>query len=156
MATEEKKERSPKEPDWSPITQMTFKNIGCTPKEAIKQDKTLFMARVYGEASEVKQKEARNGDIYVYLIGEFRAINAAGKQFESSKLFLPNSIFEEVQAALKANDGKPIQFGYDIHAGPSDNTIGYAYAAKKIIRTAANDRLAQMAKEVDAKPMPKG
>lgn len=147
--------KTEKAPEWSPVTQMTLKGIGCLPKEAIKQEKTVFMARLYGEAAAIKTKEAKNGDVYSYFIGEFRAENGVGKRFESCKLFLPGSIFEEIEAALKAAGDKAVVFAYDIFASPSDNTIGYQYAAKKVMKAATSDRLSQLQSQVDQKAIPK-
>src|SRR5271154_5498911 len=96
------------------IQKMSFKAMGCDAKDAIRQDKNVYMCRVYGEATEIKSREARNGDIYSYLLGDFRAETGAGKRFESSKLFLPGSLLELVESSLKAADGKPVSFAFDV------------------------------------------
>lgn len=153
--TEKEKSKATEAIVWTPLGQFTMKTIGCTPKEAIKQGKAVFMARIYGEASAVKTKEAKNGDLYSYFVGEFRAINATGAKFESTKLFLPGSIFEIIEAELKAGDGKPVQFGYDVFSSPAENTIGYQYVSKPIVKTAASDRLSMMEKAINDKAMPK-
>src|ERR1035437_6072186 len=56
----------------APIAQMTVKTLGCDPKDAIRQERQVFMCRIYGEATSAKTKEARSGDAYTYLIGIFR------------------------------------------------------------------------------------
>src|SRR5438105_3433746 len=103
-------------PEYSPVAQITMAKIGCKPKEAIKQDKTVFMCRVFGEAVQLKTKEARSGDMYSYLLGEFRAVNSDGAKFETEKLFLPGGILESIETALKSSGDKPVQFAYDIFA----------------------------------------
>ena len=148
----------------APIAQMTIKTVGCAPKDAIRQDKQVFMCRIYGEATSAKTKEARSGDAYTYLIGIFRAERpskgdaetAVGPVcvFESEKLFLPSGIQEKIESQLTAT-GKPVQFGYDIYSTPdSQVTVGYRYAAAAVVETAASDRLAVMAAELVAKPLP--
>lgn len=130
---------------FQPIAQMTIKKLGADPKDAVRKDTTVFLCRIYGEATAKKTKEARSGDVYSYLVGEFRAENAAGEKFESEKLFLPASIQESVESQLSAAEGKAVQFGYEIFSGPDDKvSVGYRYAARAIFKTQASDRLAQM------------
>src|SRR5574337_473796 len=113
------------------------------------------MCRSFGEAAAVKSKEAKNGDVYSYLIGEFRAVNNEGAKFEAEKLFLPGGIMEKIEASLNQADGKAVQFGYDIYSTPDDSvTVGYRYAAQSVLATQATDRLATLAKSLDAKPLP--
>jgi hypothetical protein len=148
----------------APIAQMTIKTLGCDPKDAIRQEKQVFMCRIYGEATSAKTKEARSGDAYTYLIGIFRgerpsksdAEKAEGpvQSYESEKLFLPSSFQEKIESQLTAT-GKPVQFGYDIYSTPDANvTVGYRYAAAAVVETAASDRLAVMASELLSKPLP--
>ena len=138
-------------PEWAPLPQMTLKKLGCDPKEAVRKEETIYMGRVFGEASSMKTKEAKNGDLYSYLVGEFRAINNEGKKFEAQKLFLPGGILEQIEAALTAADGKPVQFGYDIYATPDDNSVGYRYAAKTLLKSEASDRLTEITKALESK-----
>jgi hypothetical protein len=135
---------------------MNIKNCGADPKDAIRIGKQVFMCRIYGEANDSVTKENRKtGDPYSYLVGEFRAVNAKGEQFESEKLYLPNAVQEKVQGLLKTSGGAPVRFGYDFFSTPSETaSTGYQYAASVIVKTEATDRLAEMAKEMDAKPLP--
>jgi len=150
MAT--KKADNGQRPDYLPLAQMTLKACGCNPKEAIKQEKQVFMAKVFGEASEVKTKTARSGDPYSYLIGEFRAINGEKLGFESNKLFLPGGIFEQVEATLNAANGKSVQFAYDIYSVPDEkSSVGYRYSAKQLIKTEASTRLDELTSELTKK-----
>lgn len=138
--------------DFSQLPQITFKKAGCDAKEAIRQNTTVFMCRVFGEAAALKTKEARNGDTYSYLVGEFRIINSEGKGFESGKLFLPGGIMEQIEAALKAAEGRAVQFGYDVFSTVDVGTsIGYRYAAKSLLKTEASDRLATITEQVGDK-----
>jgi len=142
--------------EFAPIAQMSIKKMGCDAKDAIRVGKPVFMCRVFGEAADLKSKEARNGDTYSYLIGEFRAETAKGDKYESTKLFLPGGVLEQIEASLKASEGKPVQFAYDIFAAPdTDVTIGYRYAAKVLIKTDAADRLGELGKQLNQKAMPK-
>lgn len=142
-------------PEWSPLGDMTIKKIGADPKDAIRQNATVFMGRIFGEASALKTKDAKNGDVYQYLIGDFRAVNAKGDKYESTKLFLPGRLLEEIEAALNST-GQPVEFGYDIFATLDESSsVGYKYAVKTVVKTEASDRVSKMAASVMAKPMPK-
>ncbi len=113
------------------------------------------MGRCYGEAMDVKVKTARSGDPYTYLLGEFRFINAKGEGFESSKLFLPGTILEPLEAQIKGADGAPVQFAYDIFANPDDKiTVGFRYAIKQLVKAEASNRLEALAASVDEQPVP--
>lgn len=137
--------------NWAAIAQMTIKKVNADPKDAIRQSKQVFLCRIFGEATDVVVKEARTGDMYSYLIGEFRAQNAIGERFESSKLFLPGSLQEGLVGQLKAADGKSVQFGFDIFANPDEkSSVGYAYAAKQVVKTATTDRLEEMSNALDS------
>jgi len=149
MAT--KKESTEERPEFLPLTQMNLKACGCNPKEAIKQSKAVFMARVFGEAQDVKTKTARSGDPYSYLVGDFRAINGDKLGFEANKLFLPGGIFEQIEVTLKSANGKPVQFGYDIFSVPDEkSSVGYRYSAKQLMKTEASNRLEELTKELKA------
>ncbi len=144
----------------TPLAQLTIKAAGCDPKDAIRQNKSIFMLRIFGEATAAKTKEARSGDAYTYLIGIFRAERPAkgeekeSQVFESEKLFLPSGIQEKIEAQLSGT-GKPVQFGYDIFSTPDEKvSVGYRYAAAAVIETAASDRLSVMANELTSKPLP--
>jgi len=140
---------------FTPIAQLTIKAIGGDGKKAIKDEKQVYMGRIYGEVSEIKIKEARSGETYKLILGEFRGVNAAGEGFESNKLMLPGTLLEQLEAKLKTADGNAIKFGYDIFSNPDEkSTIGYSYAYKQIIKTEAHDRLQAMTAEVSAAPMP--
>jgi len=141
---------------YSPIAQMTIKKLGCDPKDAIRKNVQIFLCRIFGEAATLVTKEARTGDMYSYLIGEFRAVTADGKRYESGKLFLPGSLQEGVAGQLTSNEGKSVQFGFDIYSNPDEkSSVGYAYAAKPIIKTAITDRLEAMSAALEeGKPLP--
>lgn len=141
--------------EFAPLAQMTLKGIGCKPLEAVKKSAVVFMARIFGEVSDVKTKEARNGDAYSYFVGEFRAIGPDEKtKFESGKLFLPGGLFETIEGEFKAGGGKAVQFGYDIYSTPDDkSSTGYRYAARTIIKTASSDRLKAMTEALSANPI---
>ena len=142
-----KKQEVEERPEYLPLAQMTIKAIGCNPKEAIKQGKQVFMAKIFGEASEVKTKTARSGDPYSYLLGDFRAVNGEGLGFEASKLFLPGGIFEQIEAALNQNKGSSVQFGYDIYSILDEkSSVGYRYSAKQLMKTEASTRMEEMTK----------
>lgn len=142
-------------PEWSPLGDMTIKKLGCSALDAVRQGKQVYLCRIFGEAVDHKTKDAKSGDPYTYLIGDFRAVNAKGEKFESTKLFLPGRLLEEIEGALKST-GNPVEFGYDIYSTPdSSSSTGYKYAAKQLIKTESSDRVQKLAMSVMAKPLPK-
>lgn len=142
--------------EWSPLPQMNIKKCGGDPKQAIRDGKQTFMCRIYGEATDVKTKEARSGDAYTYLVGAFRGIGPDGTKYESDKLFLPGGIQESVEASYKAGGEKPVTFAYDIFANEDkDSSVGYRYAAKALMKTEASSRLDAMSQEIGGKALPK-
>jgi hypothetical protein len=131
------------------------KAIGASPKEAAKTGEPYYCGRIYGEATSVKTKEKKNGDMYSYLVGEFRGIGPDGKKFESMKLFLPGGIFEQVESSLTST-GKPVTFGFDIFAQPDDGVaFGYRYGYRSILKTEASSRLEAMSVALADKEVPK-
>jgi len=134
---------------------MSMKKMGCDPKDAIRQSANVYMCRIFGEATAIKTKDAKSGDVYSYLIGDFRGVNAKGEKFESTKLFLPERLKEEIESALSST-GNPVEFGYDIYATVDESSsVGYKYAAKSVIKTEVSNRVEKLAASVMAKPMPK-
>ena len=141
-----------KQPDWLPLPKMQLRTLGCNGKDAVKQEKPVYMCRIFGEAQDVKTKEARSGDTYSYFVGEFRAINAGNEQFQSGILFLPGKLHETVEAAIKAAGGKGVKFAYDISSIPDEkSSVGYQYGAKSLIKTEASDRLEELTAELAGK-----
>jgi hypothetical protein len=154
MAT--KKAETTEGQEWSPLAALNVKNCGCDPKIAVRNDKTTYLLRIWGEVSSIKTKENRSGDMYSYMIGAFRAVRADGAKFESEKLFLPGGIFEQVEGAYKAGGEAPVQFAYDIFSQvDADSSLGYRYAAKSLAKPESSSRLDAMSQEIMKKAAPK-
>lgn len=135
------------------LTKMGITYMQMTGKEAVKQGKSVFMCRIYGEATDSKTKEDRTGRPYTYLIGQFRGVNNKGEEFESEKLFLPDGIMEKVLSQLAQAEGAPVKFGYDITSAVNDkSSVGYNYVATTIIKTETSDRLKDMEASLPALP----
>jgi hypothetical protein len=138
------------------IRQMSIKEIGSDPKDAIRSGKQVYMGRVWGEAAAVVSKEDRKGQIYHFAVGEFRARNNKGEEFESDKLFLPGSISDKLFAEIRVAEGekKSLAFGFDVFSNPDNSSLGYSYSSRSILKTAVTDRLKAMSEELAAIPMP--
>jgi hypothetical protein len=148
-------------PEYQPLADMTMKKMGCDPKDAIRANDgkggNVYMCRIFGEATEAKKKEAKGGNVYTYLMGVFRGVTPTGAKFESTKLFLPGRLIEEIESALKASNGGAVTFGYDIYSTvDADSSVGYKYAAQSLVKTEAQDRVKELSKNIEAKPLPKG
>jgi hypothetical protein len=132
------------------------KKIDMDPKEAIVQKKQVFLCRVWGEVTMVKTKENRSGDPYSYLVGQFMLVAGNGITYESGKLYLPTSLQEEVESAWRAAGEIPTKFAYDVFSNYDKSvSIGYRYSAKRLIKTEATDRLAELASQLESIPVPK-
>lgn len=134
------------------VPQLTFKKAAFDPKECIRQKKQVYLGSVFGEMAGLKVKEAKSGDTYTILIGQFRIVNEVNKEmYESEKAILPGSIQETLEATFNSGGSKPVVFGYDVYATPSDNTVGYQYAVKTLIKSEASDRLTEIQAEIDSR-----
>lgn len=139
------------------LKKMSLGYMGCKGKEAIRQEKTVFMARIGGEIQDVKHKERRGGagDVVSYFIGDFMATTAEGTLYESDTLFLPGFIFEKLEAQYKSGNEAPLTFGIDIFSQPNDkSSVGYAYVYKNVVDTEVSDRLKQVRQAFESKPLP--
>lgn len=139
----------------TPVSKMDLKSLKVDPREAFARKTTIFLARVFGIANGVKYKEARTGDTYAVLLGEFFAVNERGEEYSSDVLLLPRSVQDRVVAMVETAEGKPVKFGYDLYAEYSEkSSVGYQYAVTTTIKAASHDLLQEMATEMAQVPLP--
>jgi hypothetical protein len=158
MATkvDEKKDAEQEGNEIVPLTEMNVgTKIDMDPRDAFAKKGSVFMCRVWGQLASIKSKEAKNGDVYSYLIGMFRCTNGKGKDFESGKLYLPTGMMEELEGKFKAEGETPIKFAYDVYANYDKGvSVGYRYAFKRVLAAETTNVLADIEKEMASKPMP--
>jgi hypothetical protein len=64
---------------------------------------------------------------------------------------------EEIESSLKSAQGSAVTFGYDIYSvEDKDSSTGYKYAAKSLVKTEAQDRIKELSKNLESRPIPKG
>lgn len=132
------------------VRQIVLKRIGCDPKEAVKQSKTVFMCQILGELIDTKNVEQKDGGIGYKLLGNFRATNSKGEQFDSDVCFLPKFLTEKLMAELKATPSG-VQFAFNISSMPDDkSSTGFVWTADPLIKSAGVDRLNELAAKVAA------
>lgn len=142
-------------PEVSIIGKITIKGIGANPKRAIKEEKKVLLANIYGTVSGTKQVENRiNGNCDEALLGMFEAHNCeSGEIFRAGKLFLPstaqNLVVAEIKRLLGQDDNATVTFGFEISAAPSEKApIGYEYHVKSLLKPEVADPLEQMREKI--------
>ena len=115
-------------------------------------EKRLVM-RAFGNATGFEIGTTTFGD-YTAFKGEFRAINEDGEESVSQKLFLVEPAEGLLKGALQANDGKPVQFGFDIFIVPDEGSErGYQYRVQNLLEIKASDPVAALANSLGAFPV---
>lgn len=144
-----------KEKDITPLRSLNVAAIGGKPKLCVNSGKPIFVGRIYGEVTDVKHKEDRNGKLQAQFVGEFVGVGPDGSVFSSGRLYLPGTISEGLEGQLKTSDGKPVRFAYDLVAVEAEKSpVGYVYSMKTLIKTEASDRIAEMTAEMNAITLP--
>ena len=135
------------------LQSMDVRAIGGNPKECVKLNKSVYMGRIYGVASDLVNKLRKDTTEYTILIGMFAGIGSDGTQYESERLILPGAIMENTVGALKAAGGASIKIAYDIYASPDEKSSpGFKYAAKSLIKAEAYSVLGNMVAEMSPLP----
>lgn len=109
-----------------------------------------FLYRVYGEARGFVSGSSRFSDRdepseWHALAGEFEAVNADGEVFNGSICFLPAYVTGPIIEALKGEDAKAVQFGFDISAQYDDKAAtSYIYLAEMLRKAGETSPLQSM------------
>lgn len=119
-------------------------------KQVPRADGEQALFRVVGRAMGFKVGNSEYGQ-WVAFTGDFRAtVFATGEMFQSSKVFLPDSVTGVLQAAL-ANSNAGADFAFDIGVEPATTPTGYSYTIKSLIaQTPESDPLAALLAQVNA------
>jgi len=149
------------------LKQLNIKAIGCDPKRIVKQTGgTLFLARIFGEATAAKIKPGKSGDPFAVLVGGFRAIVPAPAQlplegtppdacFESDTIILPAGLDDPITNLLRANKGKGVLFAYDVSAVKDPaSPLGYSYSAALLVKPRLADNVTALTASLSAVPYP--
>lgn len=141
------------------VRTLTLTECGVDGKDAIRERKSVFMARLIGVINEVAAKEA-HGRAFEVCFGEFRGINPAGAVFESDKMIFPGGTGESIMAAARIANakGEALQFAIDVFSTPDaqgkKSPLGYGYVAKNLIDTRSKSQLQEIAVQLNKSPMP--
>lgn len=135
----------------SVISKVTVKSVGADPKEAIRQNKKVPLARFWGVAEAIKYVNNRTtGDVNIALLGSFRAQNMeTGEVFDSGVMYLPGGLHDQLSGPfVRAKDQhatvEPIKFAIEVLAVPSKNPGGYSYEGRQLMKQEGVDPLAEM------------
>jgi len=146
--------------DINGLRKITIKAVcGAPDLEEIIKRKKFDLMDVYGKATRMKTVTSDFGTA-VRFIGQFRAVNlATGEVFESTRLYLPGSMEEELSAAM--DNGGSAEFGIRINVNyDKATTVHYYYDCINLVEPASNDVFAllenKMKEAVKALPAPKG
>jgi hypothetical protein len=135
---------------------MKFVEVNGKPTPRADGDQFLF--RIIGRAVDVKKGNSDYGS-WTAFSGDFRATLAnTGEVFQSSKVFLPDSITGILESALASSVGGA-DFAFDVGVTEAETPMGYQYTVASLIAmTAESDPLAallaQVAAQAPALPAP--
>lgn len=92
------------------------------------------------------------GDSYKFN-GEFRAVNQDGEESAAPVIYLVKPVDEMLRDQIKAAEGKPVNFAFDIFLVPDEGSErGYQYRVQPLMETAPSDPLAELMKQVTLPP----
>lgn len=144
--------------DRTPLRAIDIKATGADPRDCIRNRATTFMCRLYGTLQDVKSTpDKRDPEKLTYtFIGDFRAMNATGKEFESERMYLPSQLRDKMIAELKTAQGNAVDFGFDVFAEEAPKSAtGYAFVQRSLIENSVvADRLAVMESKLVDVPLP--
>ena len=138
------------------IRKISAKTV-CGKVEKPEKNTPLFI--VGGIANKVKTGDSTYGT-WTALVGQFEATNIeTGEVFVGPQCFLPEPMNGMIAASLEMLDdeGKrvnnSVQFAVEVGVKKSDNTVGYEYTAKEIMKSDSADPLAAI-RETITKALP--
>lgn len=118
-------------------------------KELAERKTPLKLMRVYGIAKKIITGNTTFGD-WMGFVGSFEAVNlATGESFASGKCFLPVNI-TNMLAGQFVEKVETVRFGYEISARFNEaNQCKYEYLVEELLKTAEENPIEQLRKEVD-------
>ena len=133
------------------IRKISAKSV-CGKVEKPKKATKLFI--VGGIANKVKTGDSQYGP-WTALVGQFEATNIeTGEVFVGPQCFLPEPMNGMIAAALEMVDdddkrlNSSVQFAVEVGVKPADNTVGYEYTAKEIMKSDSADPLAAIREKI--------
>lgn len=141
------------------LSKISAKTLGAAPKmilvevdgkQVARADGAQSLFRIVGRAMGFKTGNTDYGQ-WVAFSGDFRAtLFASGEMFQSSKVFLPESVTGMLQAAL-ANSTAGADFAFDVGVIPATTTVGYQYTVTSLIpQDEKSDPLAALLEQVNS------
>lgn len=134
------------------LRDLSLKSMGSEGKLAVKEEKRVFMGRLYGEVLTMKTAEDKRGKVFTFFMGDFAGVNPKGENFTSSKLFLPGGYSDTIEAMMVKANGGAVQFGIDVWSEPAKTTLGFQYVVKPILQTEAIPRAQEILAKLPALP----
>jgi hypothetical protein len=133
------------------VSKITPKVTGVDPKRllGLAADVTsLDVAIIGGIANSVKTKEdTRNGSLYEFIAGTFRAINPeTGEEFNSGVLYLPAGIHDLIAEPLRQGGATGLEFMLKLKVVRATNAVGYSWQGEllnEVAEASPLDRLFQ-------------
>lgn len=138
------------------LKKLSFKTVvgKVNRRELPENGESMLVMRVIGVANKTVTGNSDFG-AFVGFLGNFEATNVAtGEVFRSGQMFLPNVCSNLLEAAVAANGGANVEFGFDIGVKEADNAIGYEYTAAPIIEASETDPVALLKSRISAPALP--
>lgn len=139
----------------TPVKHINAKSAGMNPKDCIRMNAPVFMIRIWGVLTGLKNfEDKKSGDLKTSFIGEFMGQGPKGDLYSADKMFCFKALEEKLAASFTSGGEKAIEFAYDIIASPDEKSVtGYVYGAKSVIPTASSDRLSALQAAISDKPL---
>jgi len=138
------------------LKKLSFKTVvGKVNRRELPEDGSpMLVMRVIGVANKLVTGNSDYGTFAGFL-GNFEATNvASGEVFRSGKMFLPTVCSSLLEAAIAANNGANVEFGFDIGVKEADNSVGYEYTATPIIEASETDPVSLLKSRISAPALP--
>lgn len=112
--------------------------------------------RIAGIASGTKTGTSNFGP-WTAATGDFIAINAeTGEEFRSGICFMPSTAMSLIEGAL-AQSPEGVEFAFDFGVKEADNSVGYEYTVKPVIKAKESEAMTSLlAKVAAASPLALG
>jgi len=115
----------------------------------------MLAARIYGRADSFEAKDGGAMGVSFKFVGDFLGVNQYGEITSSPVCYLIAPADGMLVAALKNNEGKGVEFGFDFMVVKNDTAVlGYEYKVKPILETTAAEPLLAIQSKITAPPIP--
>lgn len=123
-------------------------------KGDIPEGQKVNLIRVIGIADGIKVGTSTYGE-WIAFTGQFVAIDLrTGEEHRSGQLFLPDTATDVLAPVVRAQNGAPVEFAFDIGATSTDTEVGYEYNVTPLVEAKENDPLQNLTARLNLPALP--